>query len=107
MERQEEARRHVKQRQQRVKIDMSPCHHDISAQHGQHVADIATFDVFFHDICHVMSLIADMLAIQQPASMGEARQERWQCNERGVGSGNTTKNNKITALDGGSGNGQR
>jgi hypothetical protein len=63
--------------------------------------------VFFHVICHVVSLIADMLAIQQPASAGEARRERWQCDERGFGSGNVTKNNKITALGGGGGDGQR
>ncbi len=87
---------------------MSSCHHDISAQHGQHVANIATFDgVFFHVICHVVSLIADMSAIQQPTSVGEAQREGRQCNERGVGSGNATKNNKITALGGGGGDGQR
>ena len=63
--------------------------------------------VFFHVICHVVSLIADMSTIQQPASMGEARQERRQCNERGVGSGDVTKNDKITALGGGGGDRQR
>jgi hypothetical protein len=62
---------------------------------------------FFHVICHVVLLIADMSAIQQPASMGEARQERQQCDERGVGSGDATKNNEITASGGGGGNGQR
>jgi hypothetical protein len=107
MERREEAWRHDEQRQQRVKIDTSSSHHDISARHGQHVADIATFDGFFHVICHVVSLIANMSAIQQPASAGEARQERRQCNERGIGSGDATKNNEIMALGGGGGNGQR
>jgi hypothetical protein len=63
--------------------------------------------VFFHVICHVVSLIANILAIQQPASAAEAQQERRQCNERGVGSGDATKNDKITALGGGGGNGQR
>ncbi len=63
--------------------------------------------VFFHVICHVVLLIADMSAIQQPASTGEARRGRRQCNERGVGSGNATKNDEITALGGGGGNGQR
>jgi hypothetical protein len=29
--------------------------------------------VFFHVICLVVSLIADMLAMQQPASAGEAQ----------------------------------
>jgi hypothetical protein len=72
MERQEEAQQHNEQRQQCVKIDMSLCHHDISAQHGQHVANIATFDGFFPVIRHVVLLIADMSAIQQPASVGEA-----------------------------------
>jgi hypothetical protein len=48
-----------------------------------------------------------MLAIQQPASAGEARRERQQCDERGVGSGDATKNDKITALGGGRGDGQR
>jgi hypothetical protein len=62
---------------------------------------------FFHVICHVVSLIANMSAIQPPASTGEARQERWQCNERGVGSGDATKNNEITALCGGGCDGQR
>jgi hypothetical protein len=56
---------------------------------------------------HVVLLIANMLAIQQPASAGEAWRERRQCDERGVGSGNATKNNKITALGGGGGDGQR
>jgi hypothetical protein len=64
------------------------------------------FMVFFHVICHVVSLIADMSAIQQPAA-GEARQERQQCDERGVGSGDATKNDKITALGGGRCDGQR
>ncbi len=86
---------------------MSLCCHDISAQHGRHVANIATFDGFFHVICHVVSLIADMLAIQQPASVLEAQQERQQCNEGGFGSGNATKNNEITALGGGGGDGQK
>ncbi len=86
---------------------MSSCHHDISARYGQHVADIATFDVFFHVIYHVVSLIADMSAIQQPASAGEARRERRQCDERGVSSGDITKNDEITALGGGGGDGQR
>jgi hypothetical protein len=63
--------------------------------------------VFFHVICHVVSLIANMSAIQQPASAGEAQQERWQCDERGFGSSDTTKNDKITALGGGGGDGQR
>jgi hypothetical protein len=63
--------------------------------------------IFFHVICHVVSLIANMLAIQQPASAGEARRERWQCNERGVGSGDATKNNEIMALGGGGCDGQR
>jgi hypothetical protein len=63
--------------------------------------------VFFHVICHVVSLIANMLAIQQPASAGEAQRERRQCNERGVSSGDATKNNKIMALGGGRGDGQR
>jgi hypothetical protein len=63
--------------------------------------------VFFHVIRHFVSLIADMSAIQQPASAGEARQERRQCNERGVGSGDETKNDEIMALGGGRGNGQR
>jgi hypothetical protein len=79
MEWREEARRHNEQRRRRVEIDMSLCHHDISAQHGQHVANIATFDGFFYVICHVVSLIADITEIQQPASAGEARQERQQC----------------------------
>ncbi len=79
----------------------------ISAQHGQHVSDIATFDGFFQVICHVVSLIADMSKIQQPASAGEAQRERQQCNERGVKGGDTTKNDKITALGGGGGDGQR
>ena len=87
--------------------DIFLCHPDVSARHGQHVANIATFDVFFHVICHVVLLIANMSAIQQPASAGEARRERRQCNERGVGSGDATKNNEITALGGGGGNGQR
>ena len=107
MEWREEVRRHDEQRQRRIKIDMSLCHHDISAQHGQHVADIATFDVFFHVICHVMLLIANMSAIQQPASAGEARRERRQCDEIGVGSGDATKKDEITALGGGGGDGQR
>jgi hypothetical protein len=62
---------------------------------------------FFHIICGVMSLIANMLAMQQLASAGEAQQERRQCNERGIGSGDSTKNDKTTALGGGRGNGQR
>jgi hypothetical protein len=62
---------------------------------------------FFHVICYVVSLIANMSAIQQPASAGEARQARRQCDKRGVGSSNTTKNNEITALGGGGGNGKR
>jgi hypothetical protein len=107
MERREEARGHDDQRRRHVEIDMSSCHHDISAQHGQHVANIATFDVFFHVISHVVSLIANMLAIQQPASAGEARRERRQCDERGVGSSDATKNDEITALGGGGGDGQR
>jgi hypothetical protein len=53
-----------------------------------------------------VSLIADMSAIQQPASAKEARQERRQCDERGFGSGNATKNDKITALGGGEGDGK-
>jgi hypothetical protein len=63
--------------------------------------------VFFHVICCVVSLIAYMSAIQQPASAGEGRQEKWQCNERGVGSGNATKKDKTMALGGGEGDGQR
>jgi hypothetical protein len=63
--------------------------------------------VFFHVICHVVLLIANMLATQQPASVGEAWRERQQCYERGVGSGNATKNDKIMALGGGGGDGQR
>jgi hypothetical protein len=63
--------------------------------------------VFFHIICHVVSLIADMSAIQQPASGVEAQRERRQCDERGFGSGDATKNNEITALGGGGGDGQR
>ncbi len=62
---------------------------------------------FFHVICHVVLLIANMSAIQQPASTGEARQERRQCDERGVCSSDTTKNDKITTLGGGGGDGQR
>jgi hypothetical protein len=62
---------------------------------------------FFHVICHVVSLIANMSAIQQPASAGAARREMRQCDERGVGSGDATKNDEITALGGGGGNGQR
>jgi hypothetical protein len=62
---------------------------------------------FFLVLCCVVSLIADMLAIQQPASAGEAQRERQQCNEKGVGSGNATKNNETMALGGGRGNGQR
>jgi hypothetical protein len=73
MERQEEAWQHNKQRRQCIETNMSSCRHDMSARHGQHVANIATFDVFFHVICHVVSLIADMLAMQQPASAGEAQ----------------------------------
>jgi hypothetical protein len=61
---------------------------------------------FFHVICCVMSLIANMLAMQQPASAGEVQQKRRQGNERGVGSSNATKNNKSMALGGGRGNGQ-
>jgi hypothetical protein len=63
--------------------------------------------VFFHVICHVVTLIVDMLAMQQPASTGEARRGRRQCIERDVGSGDVTKNDKITALGGGGGDGQR
>jgi hypothetical protein len=107
MEQQEEARGHDKQRRQRIKTDMSSCHHDISAQHGRHVAHIAIFDGFFHVICHVVLLIADMSAIQQPASAVEAQQERQQCDERGFISGNATKNDEITVLGGGGGDGQR
>jgi hypothetical protein len=44
--------------------------------------------------------------MQQQASAGEARRERRQCDERGVGSGNATKNDKTTELGGGGGNGQ-
>ncbi len=55
-----------------------------------------------------MLLISDMSAMQQPASAGEALQERRQCDERGrVGSGDATKNDKTMALGGGGGNGQR
>jgi hypothetical protein len=63
--------------------------------------------IFFHFICHVVSLIPDMLAIYQPASAGEARRERRQCDERGVSSGDATKNNEIMALGGGGGGWQR
>ena len=63
--------------------------------------------VFFHVICHVVLLIADMSAIQQPASAGEAQRERRQCDERGVGSGDAKKNDEVTALGGGGGDGQR
>jgi hypothetical protein len=87
--------------------DMSLCCPDVSAQHGQYIANIATFDVFFHVICCVVSLIADMSVMQQPASAWEAWQERWQCDERGVDSGNATKNNETMALGGGGGNEQR
>ncbi len=52
--------------------DISLCHPDVSAQHGQHVADIATFDGSFHVICRFVLLIANILAMQQPASAGEA-----------------------------------
>ncbi len=93
------------QRQQHIKTDMSLCRHNMSAQHGEHVANIATFYGLFS--CHAMSLIADMSEMQQPASVGETRQERWQCSERGVSSGDATKNNKILALGGGGGNEQR
>jgi hypothetical protein len=62
--------------------------------------------VFFHIICCVVLLIADMSAMQQPASAGEVQQERWQCNERSIGSGDATKNNETMALGGGGGNGQ-
>jgi hypothetical protein len=87
--------------------DMSLCHPDKSARHGRHFANIATFDWFFHVIYYVVLLIADMSAMQQPASAGEVRQERQQCNERrGVGSGNATKKDKTTTLGGGGGNGQ-
>jgi hypothetical protein len=85
---------------------MSSCCPDVSAQHGRHVANIATFDGFFHVICRVVLLIADMLAMQQPASAGEAQRERRQCNERGVGSGDATKNVETTALGSGGGDGQ-
>jgi hypothetical protein len=61
---------------------------------------------FFNVICYVVLLIADMSAIQQPASAGEAQQERRQCDERGAGSG-ATKIDEITALGGGGGDGQR
>ncbi len=54
-----------------------------------------------------MLLIANKLAMQQPASVEEVQQERRQCNERGVGSGNATKNDKTIALGVGGGNGQR
>ncbi len=87
--------------------DMSACCPNVSACHGQHVADIATFDVFFHIICHVVLLIADMSAMQQQASAREVWQERRQCNESSVRSSNATKNDKTTALSGGRGNGQR
>jgi hypothetical protein len=63
--------------------------------------------VFFYVICHVELLIADMSAMQQQASSGEAQRERQQCKEKGVGSRNATNNNKITALGGGRGDGQR
>jgi hypothetical protein len=63
--------------------------------------------VFFHVICRVVLLIVDMLAMQQPASAGEAQQKRQQCNERGVGSDDATQNNETTALGGGGGDGQR
>jgi hypothetical protein len=62
---------------------------------------------FFHVICHAVSLIADMSAIQQPASAVEAQQERRQCNERGFGSSDVTKNDEIMALGGGGGDEKR
>jgi hypothetical protein len=46
-----------------------------------------------------MSLIADMSAMQQPASAGAARRERRQCDERGVGSGDATKNNEMFSFE--------
>jgi hypothetical protein len=38
------------------------CCPNLSAQYGQHVAAIATLKYFFHVICRVVSLIADMLS---------------------------------------------
>jgi hypothetical protein len=54
-----------------------------------------------------VSLIADMSAMQQQARTGETRRERRQCDERGVGSGDATKNDATMALGGGGGDGQR
>jgi hypothetical protein len=62
--------------------------------------------VFFHVMCRVVLLTADMLAMQQPASTGEVQQEKRQCDERGVSSSNATKSDEIMALGGGGGNGQ-
>jgi hypothetical protein len=56
--------------------DISLCFPNMSAQNGQHFVNIATFGAFFHVICHVVLLIANMLAMKQPTSAGEARQER-------------------------------
>jgi hypothetical protein len=64
------------------------------------------FVVIFHVMCCVMLLIANMSTIQQPASTGEVRQERRQCNESCGGSSNATKNNVTMALGGGGGDGQ-
>jgi hypothetical protein len=41
-----------------------------------------------------MLLIANMSAMQQPASAGEGQQERQQCDERGINSSDATKNNE-------------
>jgi hypothetical protein len=57
-------------------------------------------------LCCVVSLIANMSAMQQLASVGEARGERRQCDERGVGSRDATKSDKTTASGCGSSNGQ-
>jgi hypothetical protein len=62
--------------------------------------------VFFHVICCAVLLIADMLAMQQPANAEEARRETWQWNKRGVGSGDATKNDETMALGSGGGDGQ-
>ncbi len=55
--------------------------------------------------CRVVLLIDNMSAMQQPASAGEEGQERRHCNERGVGSGDATKNDETMALGDGRGNG--
>jgi hypothetical protein len=58
---------------------------------------------------HMLCCVVDCQHVNNAttASTGEARQERWQCDERGVGSGNATKNDKKMALSGGKGVGQR